>query len=167
MTDFRTGPATGATGLEGTVPVVDRQGIPGQLVALLWRFAELARYFLASAVALAVDAGTLVLCTEVFGLHYLVSATLGFSLGIIVIYALSVRWVFLNRSLADRNAERLIFITIGVIGLGLTDLVLYLLTDIAGLPYGLSKVGAAATVFTFNFGARKAALFRAPSRQGS
>jgi len=124
--------------------------------------AELARYFGASFVALVVDVMVLVVATEVFGLHYLLAATLGFAAGIVVVYELSVRWVFAHRSIGQKPMEMTFFLFTGVVGLGLTALIVFLLTEHAALHYGVSKFGAAGVVFTFNFGVRKLALFRAP-----
>lgn len=133
------------------------RGLPGEFL----------RYFVASGIAFAVDFGFLLLATEVFGLHYLLSATLGFILGIAVIYVISVRWVFEHRRLADRDAEKTIFLMVGVLGLGVNAVVIYSLTDLAGFHYGISKFGAAAVVFAFNFSVRKMMLFRHPQAQGN
>lgn len=124
--------------------------------------AELARYFGASFVALLVDVTVLVVATEIFGLHYLLAATLGFAVGIFVVYELSVRWVFAHRSIGQKPVEMTVFLFTGIVGLGLNALIIFLLTEHAALHYGISKFGAAGVVFTFNFGVRKLALFRAP-----
>lgn len=122
--------------------------------------AEFLRYGAASAVALLVDFATLVLLTELAGVHYLASAAVGFSLGILVAYVLSIRWVFAARRLASVPAESAIFLLIGVTGLVINHIVMFGLTEAAALPYAVSKVGSAGIVFTFNFIARKTLLFR-------
>lgn len=127
---------------------------------------ELIRYGTASALALAVDFGTLVLLTELFGLHYLASAVIGFGAGILVAYVLSVRWVFTARRLSSVAAESTIFLAVGLAGLAINQIVIYSLTEGALLPYAVSKLASAGIVFTFNFSVRKIALFTAPaSRQ--
>ena len=122
---------------------------------------EFARYFGASLAAFLVDFAVLIAATEVFGLHYLASASLGFCAGIAVIYLLSVRWVFKHRRLADARAEVAWFLMTGVIGLGLNAVVMFAVTDMAGAPYVAAKIAAAGFVFTFNYLARKTLLFRA------
>ena len=106
------------------------------------------------------DYGFLFLLTEVFGIHYLLSATISFILGLITNYLLSVVWVFNNRKLANRWAEFGVFAIIGVIGLGLNALIMYLCTDKIGIHYMLSKIISTVIVFFWNFFARKIILFK-------
>ncbi len=128
------------------------------------RFGEFIRYGFASAVALGVDFGALIFCTDVLGLHYLASAAIGFSLGILVIYVLSTRWVFAHRRLDNAATEWTIFVAIGVAGLVLNQINMAGLTEWGGLPYQLSKIVSTGVVFCFNFAARKALLFTLSSR---
>jgi putative flippase GtrA len=60
--------------------------------------------------------------------------------------------------------ERMIFVLIGVGGLAINHMVMFSLTEIALFPYWLSKIGAVALVFLFNFTLRKALLFTASAR---
>lgn len=130
--------------------------------------AELIRYFAASALALAVDFGLLVVLTEAVGLHYQVSGALAFVCGAAVIYLLSIRWVFATRRMAGRpSAELAIFVAIGVVGLGLNHVMLGLGTEDLGLPYEVSKIGSVGAVFTWNFIARKLTLFTRPQPSAS
>jgi putative flippase GtrA len=122
--------------------------------------AEFLRYGAASAIALCVDFAVLVLLTEVAGIHYLASAAIGFSLGILVTYFLSVRWVFASRRLASVPAESAVFLLIGIAGLVINHVAMFGLTESAQLPYTVSKIGSACLVFSFNFVARKTVLFR-------
>lgn len=123
-------------------------------------FEEFLRYGVVSAIALFVDFGTLVLLTELAGIHYLASAAIGFTLGILIAYVLSIRWVFPVRRLSNMPAESAIFFLIGVAGLLINHVAMFELTETARFPYAVSKVGAAALVFTFNFTLRKVLLFR-------
>lgn len=122
--------------------------------------AEFGRYFLSSAVGLAIDFGLLFALTEYAGLHYLASATVSFLAGLAAVYYLSIKWVFRSRQLSSPQVELLVFAFIGVVGLILNNLGLWLLTELAGLYYLGSKVVVTGGVFMWNFGARKALLFR-------
>lgn len=123
-------------------------------------FIQLFRYGFVGGAAFLVDYGFLFLLTEVFGIHYLLSATISFILGLITNYLLSVVWVFNNRKLANRWAEFGVFAIIGVIGLGLNALIMYLCTDKIGIHYMLSKIISTVIVFFWNFFARKIILFK-------
>lgn len=121
---------------------------------------EFIRYFVASGVALGVDVGSLWFLTSVLGVPYLYSGAIAFLLGLTVIYILSVWWVFEERALRDWKAEFVIFALIGIVGLGLNELVLWVLTGLFGLFYLFSKLASVVVVFTWNFFVRKFFLFR-------
>lgn len=121
---------------------------------------QLFRYTFVGGTAFVFDFGGLYLLTEHAGLHYQLSAALSFLLGLSVNYVLSVLWVFNRRTLRSRWAEFGIFALVGIVGLGLNALFMWLFTDVAGLYYLLSKVGSTVLVFLWNFFARKVSLFR-------
>lgn len=120
---------------------------------------ELARYFLASAVAFAVDAGMYIVLIRFGGVNYLGAAPCGFVLGVVAIYVLSTRWVFRQRRLADARAEFAIFLLVGVAGLLVNELVIFVCVDRLALSYELAKVVSATIVFSGNFIGRKLLLF--------
>jgi len=120
---------------------------------------EAAKYFLASAAALALDYGLLVGLTEFVRLNYLVSAAIGFAAGVVLTYVLSTRFVFHERRLRDRRAEAAVFFLIGVAGLALNEMLMKTLVEYAGLAYVLAKIPATGIGFVFNFAARRFFLF--------
>ena len=122
-------------------------------------FIQLFRYLFVGGFAFLVDYGLLVLLTEVCGLHYLVSATISFIAGLVVNYLLSTSWIFRKSKLENKWAEFAIFAVIGVVGLVLNNLLLYLFTDLAHIHYMISKLLTTALVMIWNFGARKFILF--------
>jgi putative flippase GtrA len=126
-------------------------------------FHETWKYFLVSIAALAVDFGLLVLLTEFGRMHYLASAAVGFSAGLVVNYALSVTLVFSQRRLSDRRLEFVGFLLIGLAGLALNEALMKLFVDTFHLGYVFAKVPATGVGFVFNFGARRAMLFTAPA----
>jgi putative flippase GtrA len=117
------------------------------------------RYFGASALALGIDTATLAGLVYVAGVHYLLAAPLAFAAGLVLIYLLSVRWVFAERRLADRRIEFAIFVLIGLAGMGINELILYIGVDRFGLSPVQAKIPSAALVFCFNFATRKLLLF--------
>ena len=120
---------------------------------------EFARYIAAGLVALCVDFTLYVALTELAGWHYLLSATAAFCAGLTTVYLFSIFWVFRERRLAQTWHEFAVFAAIGIVGLGLTAGVLFVLVDLVGIDYRVSKIVAAAMVFLFNFGSRKFFLF--------
>lgn len=120
---------------------------------------QLIRYGFVGGLAFIVDYGSLWFLTEVCGLHYLLSAAIAFILGLVCNYLLSTAWVFSGRSLENRWAEFAVFALIGIVGLGLNELIMWAGTDLLHLHYMLSKIISTAIVFFWNFFARKFILF--------
>ncbi|HLI83933.1 MAG TPA: GtrA family protein [Bryobacteraceae bacterium] len=117
------------------------------------------RYAVVGGLAFAVDAGLLWALTAFAGIYYLVSAAVSFSAGLVVNYLLSRFWVFDRRSLSSTTLEFTIFTLIGIVGLGLNQLLMWGFTEKFGLYYMLSKCFAAGFVLLWSFGARKWVLF--------
>lgn len=121
---------------------------------------EFVRYFGASFAALAVDLATFSIAIRAVGLSWPVAAALGFVLGMMIAYILSVRYVFSKRTLGQRPwLEFINFLVIGLFGLAVTQAVLWITIDGIGLSPELSKLLAAGITFTFNFVVRKVLLF--------
>lgn len=119
---------------------------------------EFARYFAASLAALLLDVA--VLQIAVGFMHYLAATSLGFIAGAIAHYLLSTRWVFRTRRLAERPpVEFSAFVAIGLGGLAINDLVMFLAVGRCGLAVLTAKLAAAGCTFLFNYTARKLALF--------
>ena len=121
---------------------------------------QLFRYCFVGGFAFIVDAGGLFVLTEYAGIYYLLSATISFILGLVVNYLLSTAWIFKKSKLSNGWTEFLIYSVIGVVGLGLNTLFLWLFTDCLHIYYMLSKIITAALVMLWNFFARKIILFK-------
>jgi len=120
---------------------------------------ESLRYFAASALAFALDLATLSGLSRFAGVHYLLAAPVGFALGLALIYLLSVRWVFSERRLTNPRVEFVLFGLIGLFGMGINELVIYVGVEQFALAPEQAKIPSAALVFCFNFAARKLLLF--------
>jgi putative flippase GtrA len=121
---------------------------------------QAARYLCVGGIAFLADFGTLVALTEWASMHYALSAAFAFGVGLAVNYLLSVTWVFHHRVFSDQRTEFMLFAMIGVAGLGLTEVIMWCGTEVAGLDYRISKLIAVALVLFWNFAARKVLLFR-------
>lgn len=126
-------------------------------------FFQFIRYTLVGGVAFVVDFGLLFALTECMHLHYLLSATLSFIMGLFVNYLISTYWVFKNSKVKNRKVEFILFGLIGVVGLGLNNILMYLFTDLVGLFYMYSKLLAAILVYMWNFLGRRYFLFNSKS----
>jgi len=122
-------------------------------------YIQFMRYGLVSVIALVVDFGGLVILKEHLGMHYLTAATLSFLAGLVTNYLLSAYWVFHSSKLLNKQHEFLLFTAIGIIGLILTDLILWSLTSGLDIHYVISKAIATVIVYFWNFGARKKYVF--------
>jgi len=112
------------------------------------------RYCFVGGVATVVDWGTLYLMEKL--VHYLLAAAAGFVCGLICNYGLS-KWMVFNGSSAkmDSKKEFLVYAAIGLVGLGLTLVLMYIMTQWLGLYFMLSKVIATLLVLIWNFLARR------------
>lgn len=121
---------------------------------------QLTRYTVVGGLAFSVDFGLLFVLTHFFHIHYLVSAAMAFLFGLSVNYFLSISWVFGKRSVGNRWVEFLVFALIGVAGLGLNEVFMWVFTEFARFHYLISKIGSTVFVYLWNFFARKLTLFR-------
>jgi putative flippase GtrA len=121
---------------------------------------QLLRYFFVGGIAFLADFGALFLLTQFCHIYYIISAALSFLLGLIVNYILSTRWVFTSRSYKSKYLEFLVFSLIGVIGLGINEIFIWILTDALNVFYLYSKIITTIIVYFWNFFARKNLLFK-------
>ena len=122
---------------------------------------QLVRYGISGLGATLVDFTMLTVLTECFGERLLLLWTaIAFISGLAVTYLLSTNWVFSAHRFKSKAAEVSIFVIIGVIGLGLTELLMWLFATKIDLHYLISKIIAGTTVFIWNFNAKKLILFR-------
>ena len=119
---------------------------------------EMFKYIVAGGLAFAADVSVLYALTELFGLHYLLSSTLGFSIGLLISYSLNIKWVFAYRKFQIQT-EFPAFVAIVLAGYVINQTVLWLSVEALDAGYLLAKIGATALVLVFNFLAKKILLF--------
>lgn len=120
---------------------------------------QLFKYFFVGGIAYTVDFGSLYILTDIVKVHYLISAAIAFTLGLVTNYSLSIVWVFSKRTVADKRLEFIIFSIIGLVGLGLNEVIIWFFTEWIHFHYLISKVFSTVVVFFWNFFARKKILF--------
>lgn len=118
-------------------------------------FNQILKFGVVGGIAFVIDYITLIVCKEIFNINVLLSAAIAFTVSVIFNYILSIKWVFdVNK---DKNSKKnfIIFIIFSIIGLGLTELIMWFGTDIIKINYLIVKIIATAIVMIFNFITRK------------
>jgi putative flippase GtrA len=76
----------------------------------------------------------------------------------LVNFLLCLKWVFTSRTGRTLWKEAVLFFAIGLVGFGLTDLIIWGFTSLLGLHYLVSKLFTVMIVFFWSFGARRFVL---------
>lgn len=117
--------------------------------------AQIMKFGVVGAVAFVIDYGLLALLTEAFGVNYLVSATISFTVSVVFNYVASMRYVFAHKQDMSRRREFVIFIVLSVIGLGLNNACMWAGVELLGIHYLVTKIVATFVVMVWNFITRK------------
>ncbi|MBV1830689.1 GtrA family protein [Komagataeibacter sp. AV436] len=121
---------------------------------------EFIRYFLCSVFSLGIDIGSFSFAIHFLGIHWAYAAGLGFILGSITAYLGSIFWVFKSRRMkTHQNKEFFLFLIIGICGLLLCELTLWVGINLEGFQPEITRVFASILTFIFNFVVRKIILF--------
>ena len=107
-----------------------------------------------------IDYGILNVLTEYAKVYYLLSATISFSVSVIVNYVLSTLFVFDVDKEHSRVRDLIVFVVFSVIGLGLTAGIMKLGVDWLAFDYRLVNIIATAIVMVYKFITRKLFLER-------
>lgn len=146
-----------------TMPAADLSVEAPPAVASLTTQAEAARYLAASVAALSLDAAVLWVVVEAFAVPVWLAGAIAYAAGLVLIYVLSIRWVFRRRTLHNARREFIVFALLGIIGLVLNSATLSVATAL-GLALPLAKALSAGIGFVSNFVSRKIFLFAGPSK---
>ena len=121
------------------------------------------KYGLAAFGGFAADYCMLLLLKEIVGLHYLAAVPLAFLAGIAVNYLIGIWFVF-RRGRLSLGKELLLFVTISLLALAITEGSMFLLTDLMHVDYRISRLISGVVTYLFNFFSRRFLIYRA-SRQ--
>lgn len=118
------------------------------------------RYLFVGGIAFLADWGTLFVLTFL-GIYYLIAVIIAFVIGLIVNYFLSKSFVFkAEKPPVGKIGEFLVYAAIGVGGLIITELLMFVGVDILGIWVMLTKIFVAAIVLAWNYILRKLILYR-------
>lgn len=117
---------------------------------------QIMKFGLVGVVATLIDYAIMVLLTELFKINPLISAAISFTISVIFNYIASVKWVFdVDKEKNSKTKEFVVFITLSIIGLGINELVMWILDKEFGIHYMISKIVATGVVMCWNFITRK------------
>lgn len=100
------------------------------------------------------------LFTDVVGINYLISNILSFSISTVYNFILSVLWVFDVSDSRSRTRNFIWFFILSAVGLGLSQLLMWVTVDLWGWYYLFAKFIVSVVVGVFNFITRKFLLER-------
>ena len=119
-------------------------------------FSQLIKFGLVGGIAFLIDYGIMVFLTEVFKIPSLISAAISFTVSVIFNYIASVKWVFdVDKEKNSKAKELIVFIILSVIGLGINELIMWIMDKEFGIYYMISKIVATIVVMCYNFITRK------------
>jgi len=121
---------------------------------------QILRFIVVGISTVFLDFTTLIGLVEILKVNYLVAATIGFFVGSIANYFLSVKFVFEVGKYSNKMIEFVIFIIITIIGLILNYFIMYFFTDILLFSYVIAKIISLFIVTISNFLMKKFLVFK-------
>ena len=112
--------------------------------------------------ALAVDVGLIALLVYYFDSNYLWATAIGFTAGCFVTFVISKLYVFADHSQRKQQHTFALFWVVGVAGLILNQIIVFVGVEILNLALFVSKALSALSVFWFNFFLRGKFVFKDP-----
>ena len=113
------------------------------------------RYFFVGGIAAVVNIGLLFLLVDIFDINYILSNIIGFIFALLVNYGLSTMFVFTKDNSMSKIFELVMYVIIGVLGLGFDTLILWVCTSKINIYYKISKIISTMLTFIWNFLAKK------------
>lgn len=121
------------------------------------RLMELVRFGVTGGVCFLVEFAALTLLVELLHMPVLWATALAFLISVIVNYALCVKWVFTGAK-GGSGRVRLQFLMTSGMGLGLNELLMWLMNIRLGVQYQLAKVIATLMVMIWNYVTKRLVL---------
>lgn len=119
---------------------------------------QLMKYAFYAGIATVIDIGVLYLLTQYFLIYYLLSAAISYVCGMITNYSLNKYLTFKNTS--KRIGPQFgLFLIVALIGLGLNELIIFLLVEYYDLWYIYAKVVSVCIVMFWSFIGHKKLTF--------
>ncbi len=128
-------------------------------------FFEFMRYVIVGGSAFGVDFATMCIFQEFIfkGEHVFIAVFIGYTVGLIYNFLLSCGFVFKDgfKKIEGKELQSfIIFTVIGLIGLLLTEVLMYLFVNIIAMKYMFGKIISGGIVMFWNYIARKVIIYK-------
>ena len=102
----------------------------------------------------------LITLTEVFEVHYLVSATIGYSVAFVVSFSLQKYWTFRDKTSDHLPKQAAMYFMVTITGLFVNTSMMYALVEWASIHYIVSQIITGATIAVGNFFVYRLIIFK-------
>ena len=120
------------------------------------------RFLVSGGIAAVINLSLLYVFTDIFGIWYLLSATLSFIAAFLFNFTVQRFWVFENKTSDALHSQFVRFFVVAIFGVSLNALLMYIAVDYLGLWYMLAQVIITGILACINF-----FLYRSILRPGS
>lgn len=120
---------------------------------------QFVKFAIVGAIGACVDVGTLVILKEILGLNVYLANFFSFSLAVINNYIWNSHWTFADQE-KEHKRQIVQFVIISIIGLVLSEILLYIFHDITHLHYLIAKCLGILVVLFWNFFANRFWTFK-------
>lgn len=115
---------------------------------------QIFKFLIVGGIAFLIDYALLYILTEYCNIYYLVSSVISFTISLIFNYIASIKFVF-ETDKKESKKHFIIFIVGSIIGLGINQLVMYVMVELMNVYYMFTKIVATGIVMVWNFITRK------------
>ncbi|MBI5413858.1 GtrA family protein [Candidatus Peregrinibacteria bacterium] len=121
-------------------------------------FIEFRRYVFVGLSAAFLEMVLLYFFTEYVGFFYVISNTMAFSIVFVFNFSMNKLWSF--KAHGNSGKQLIMYSILVAFNLIISDLLIYLFTDVVGFRYMVSKIFAIGTVVSWNFLLYKKVIFK-------
>lgn len=120
---------------------------------------QIGRFIVVGVIATAIDFGVLYLLHHVYGMNYLWAIAIAFIVATVFNYWASMSFIFKSKFGEDHKKQEFsLFVLLSVIGLGLTEILMWWGVEKIQLTVLIAKLLVTGVVMVFNFVSRKLLL---------
>lgn len=113
------------------------------------------KYLFVGGICTVIDFAILYVLVECYYVNYIVASIVSFMCGVILNYFACTLWIFDVSVIKNKWQEFFWYLLISLVGLGINTLCIWQLTHYWGVYFMVSKLGAAAITYFWNFFSRK------------